>query len=64
MITKLKLERVKRDLSQQELGEIAQVTASDVSRIETCRMVPYPTQAQKLARVLGLREEELQDFAS
>jgi ribosome-binding protein aMBF1 (putative translation factor) len=64
MVTKLKLERVKRELSQQELGEIAEITAADVSRIETCRMVPYRTQAQKLARVLGLREEELQEPAN
>jgi ribosome-binding protein aMBF1 (putative translation factor) len=64
MSTKLKVERVRRDLSQQELGEIAQMTAADISRIETCRMVPYRTQAQKLARVLGLREEELQEPAN
>jgi ribosome-binding protein aMBF1 (putative translation factor) len=34
---------------------------ADVSRIETGRLTPYPSQAQKLGRVLGLKPEELQE---
>ena len=58
--TILKTEREKRGWSQQQLGVLAGVGASDVQRIETRRMVPYPTQAEKLAKVLGVRPDELQ----
>ncbi len=60
MSTILKSERVKRGWSQQQLGVLAGVEASDVSRIETGRMRPYPSQAERLAKVMGVRAEELQ----
>jgi len=63
-ITKLQSERIKRGWSQQQLGVLAGVGASDVSRIETRRMVPYPSQAEKLARVLGIAANDLQSEAA
>jgi transcriptional regulator with XRE-family HTH domain len=62
-VLKAKAERRKRGWSQQLEGVYANVSAADVSRIETGRMVPYPGQAERLARVLGLRPEELQEPA-
>ena len=59
--TKMRLARLEKGWSQQELGFKAKVSASDVSRIETGRMIPYPAQARRLARVLDLDVEELQD---
>ena len=61
--TILKSEREKRGWTQQQLGVLARVGASDVQRIETRRMIPYPTQAEKLAKVLGVRPDELQGEA-
>ncbi len=61
--SKLRSRRLARRLSQQKLGFFADVSASDVSRIETLRMVPYPGQAERLGRVLGLKPTELQEPA-
>ena len=60
-ISKMKSERLRRRWSQQELAVFARVGVADVSRIETGRIRPYPSQAQKLAHVLGLKPEELQE---
>jgi transcriptional regulator with XRE-family HTH domain len=60
MISKMKIERIKRDLSQRELAEVSAVGVGDVSRIETGRMAPYPRQAARIAAVLGLTVDELQ----
>ena len=60
--TRLNAERVKRGLSQQELGFLARVGASDISRIETLRSRPYPGQAGRIAGVLGLEPEKLQEL--
>ena len=60
MVTKMKIERVKRGLSQIKLAKIAEAAAGDVSRIELGRMIPYPGQARRLAKVLALNEQELQ----
>ena len=60
MISKMKIERAKRGWSQGRLSEVAKVAVGDISRIETGRMRPYPTQAERLASVLGIPPEELQ----
>lgn len=62
--TILKSEREKRGWSQQQLGVLAGIGASDVQRIESRRMVPYPTQAERLAKILGLNPEDLQAEAN
>jgi ribosome-binding protein aMBF1 (putative translation factor) len=59
-MTKLKKARIDRGWSQQVLGFHSSVAASDVSRIESGRLVPYPGQAERLANLVGLRPEELQ----
>jgi len=61
VMTKAKVERLKNGWSQQQLALFAIIWPSDVSRIETGRTRPYPAQAKRLARALGLRPEELQE---
>jgi ribosome-binding protein aMBF1 (putative translation factor) len=63
-ITKFRAERLHRGWSQQQLDVIAEVGASDVSRIETRRIMPYPDQARKIARVLGMQPRDLQQDAN
>ena len=61
VMTKAKVERLRRGWSQQQLALFALIWPSDVSRIETGRTRPYPGQAKRLAKVLGLTPKELQD---
>ena len=61
--TKMKAERIRRGWNQQTLGYRAKVATSDVSRYENARAVPYPEQAKRLGKTLGLRPEELQEPA-
>jgi transcriptional regulator with XRE-family HTH domain len=56
---RLKVERVKRGWTQQDLAYHARMAASDVSRIESSRLRPYPSQLARLARVLGIPAEDL-----
>lgn len=57
-LTRLKLERTRRGLTQLELGAKARLFPSELSRIETGRGHPYPSQAKKLAKALGMPLEE------
>ena len=59
-ITRMKTRRLELKLTQQAVGYLARISSSDVSRIENCRMIPYSTQAEKIARVLKLDPAELQ----
>lgn len=59
MISRMKHERLKRRLTQTQLGAAANLSTSDVSRIESLRFKPYPSQALRLARVLKLKPAEL-----
>ena len=56
---RMKAERLRRKWTQTKLGARAEVSASDVSRIESGRFIPYPGQARRLARALGLALDEL-----
>jgi transcriptional regulator with XRE-family HTH domain len=56
---KLKAERLKRGWRQEDLGFYARMSGADISRIESGRMLPYPTQIKRLCRVLGLQPDEL-----
>lgn len=58
-VRRMKVERLQRRWTQTQLGARAAVSASDVSRIESGRFVPYPNQARRLARALGLTVDEL-----
>jgi transcriptional regulator with XRE-family HTH domain len=63
-ISKLKRERIRRGWSQQTLGFHAGVGASEISRFEHGRAIPYRGQAERLAKVLELRTEELLEPAT
>jgi transcriptional regulator with XRE-family HTH domain len=58
-MVRLKLERLKRGWNQQDLGFRADMASTDISRIECGWLKPYPSQALRLAQVLGLKPEEL-----
>ena len=55
---KIKLERTKRDLSQQELALIAGVDKNTIWKIETNQVSPTIVTLEKIARALEM------DFAS
>lgn len=58
-IPRIKAERLKRNWRQTDLACFARMSTSDISRIESGRMIPYPTHAERLAKVLGIRPDEL-----
>jgi len=62
-MTRLEAERLRRGLNQTTLAAKAKLSASDVSAFENRRKTPYPKQAQRLGRVLGLAASELLDPA-
>lgn len=59
LVTTMKLQRARLDLTQAELAERAGVTRKSINAIETGNMVPSTLLALKLARVLGVTVEEL-----
>ena len=63
-MTKLEQARRARKFSQMELAARAKVAQSDVSSIERGWRKPYPGQAKRLARVLGLAPDELTETAA
>ena len=61
---KMKKARIEKGLTQVELSFHAQVPISEISRIECGRVSdPYGGYAERLARVLGLEPEELNQEA-
>lgn len=58
---RIRAERLRKRWSQTELGFHARVSAADVSKIETGRLIPFSGQAARLAAALGCRVEELLD---
>jgi putative transcriptional regulator len=59
MTLRIKVERLKKNWTQTELGARSGLSASEISRIETGRFLPYPRQAGRLAKALKLQPEEL-----
>jgi len=59
---RLKAERMRRGWTPQDLAYHARMAAADVSRIESGRLKPYPSQLARLARVLGISPEELMQY--
>lgn len=55
----IKVERARRNITQEELAVLAGVTRKTINTIETGRFVPSTTLALKLAQVFGLRVEDL-----
>lgn len=58
-LKKMRAERLRRGWSQTQLAARADMSSSDVSRFETGRAIPYPVQARRLARALGITPDEL-----
>jgi transcriptional regulator with XRE-family HTH domain len=58
-MVRMRAERLKRGWRQEDLAFYARMAAADVSRIETGRLQPYPSQLVRLAKALDLGPEEL-----
>ena len=58
-LRRIRFERRKRNWRLEDLSHLSRVSAADISRIETGRMIPYPTHAKRLAEVLGIEPDEL-----
>lgn len=63
-MTKLEAMRRKAGWSQTRLAAAARLQASDISRYERGWAKPFPKQAARLAKLLGLAAEELLEPAS
>ena len=61
-ITRLRLERTNRGLTQTKLAAEADLSASDISKFENGWARPYPSQAQRLARALGIPTSEAESL--
>ncbi|MDB5906119.1 MAG: putative transcriptional regulator [Massilia sp.] len=59
LVTTMKLQRAKRDLTQAQLAHLSGITRKSINAIESGRMVPSTILALKLARTLGVTVEEL-----
>lgn len=59
LVTTMKVQRARLDLTQAELAERAGVTRKSVNAIEAGHMVPSTLLALKLAKVLGVAVEDL-----
>jgi DNA-binding XRE family transcriptional regulator len=49
----LELERRRKDMTQQGLSQASGVGRTTITAFENTRMVPYQTQIDRIARVLG-----------
>jgi len=58
-MTKLKAARTARKLTQVDLAFHSRVAPADISKFENGMARPYPTQAERIAKVLGLSPSEL-----
>lgn len=59
MDNKLKEIREIRGLSQFELAKLADITPSDISRIENSKIFAYPGWRKRLANALEVEEKEI-----
>ena len=59
LVTTMKVQRAKHDLTQAELAELAEVTRKSINAIEAGRMVPSVVLALRLAKALQVPVEEL-----
>lgn len=55
----LKIQRAKKDLTQEHLAELVYVTRKTINTVEKGKYVPSTVLALKLARVLDVTVEEL-----
>lgn len=59
LLNRLRVARAERDLSQERLARAAGVSRQTISSIETGQYCPSTLLAFRLARVLGVRVDEL-----
>jgi putative transcriptional regulator len=59
LLNRLRVARAERDLSQDQLAQAADVSRQTISSIETGQYCPSALLAFRLARVLGVRVDEL-----
>ena len=55
----LKVQRAKKDLTQEQLAELVGVTRKTINTVENKKYIPSTYLALKLAKVLGVSVEEL-----
>jgi putative transcriptional regulator len=55
----IKVERAKKDMTQQDLAEKVQVSRQTINSIEAGKYVPSTVLALKIARVFGVGLEEI-----
>jgi ribosome-binding protein aMBF1 (putative translation factor) len=51
--------RQRREWSQRKLGYLADLSESQISAIERGWLIPRPVQLKRLAKALGVKEEDL-----
>ncbi len=56
---RIKVERARHDLTQEQLAELVGVTRKTINTVETGKFVPSTVLALRLARVLRTRVEDL-----
>lgn len=56
---RIKVERARHDLTQEQLADLVGVTRKTINTVETGRFVPSTVLAFKLARALHIRVDEL-----
>ena len=59
LVTTMRVQRARRDLTQAELADLADVTRKSINAIEAGRMVPSVVLALRLAKALQVPVEEL-----
>ena len=60
-MTRLRAERLRRGWRLDDLAHHSRLSSSDISKLETGRLRPSPTQLQRLARVLRTDAASLMD---
>lgn len=58
-LLRIKLERLKMKKTLQQVGYQTGINQSDISRIESGRLIPYPSQLERLTTFFGMSKEEL-----
>lgn len=59
MKNSIKVERAKKDMTQQDLADKAQVSRQTINSIEAGKYVPSTVLALKIARIFGVGLEEI-----
>ncbi|GAB3220538.1 helix-turn-helix transcriptional regulator [Algoriphagus aestuariicola] len=59
MKNSIKVERAKKNMTQQDLAELVQVSRQTINSIEAGKYVPSTVLALKIARIFGVALEEI-----